>query len=93
MNDRPSRFGVQPAYEHIKPASAGKYGRPAGSGGRIAAIARDLGVNPSTLAGWILGRNTPPAEIKIQLAELLGKSLEECWTPACLNAVYVGPRH
>lgn len=92
MNERPSRYGVQPAYERLNPASAGKYGRVPGASGRIAATARDLGVNPSTLAGWLLGRNTPPAEIKIRLADLLGLPIEKCWTRACLEAVYVGPR-
>ena len=40
----------------------------------IARLARELGVDPRTVAGWQSGRSMPTVERLLEIAELLGKS-------------------
>lgn len=73
------RLGIQPARALLRDT--------------IDATAERVGTTPAALRQNLLGRNVAPAEVKLRLAELLGRKPERIWTPAMLAETYVGPRH
>lgn len=98
MRAQSGTYGTQPAKGIINRNSKHDFMPRDGRAGRIVRTARLLGevlgreVKAGTLQAWLDGRNLPPAEVKIGLAQLLGVEIERCWTPEVLAATYVGPR-
>lgn len=62
--------------EHATVSSLGRRLKEARkeAGFTIAALARELAVDPRTVAGWQAGRSTPTVERLLEIAHVLGKS-------------------
>jgi len=84
-------FGPQPCYRLVAPRTFGSLQEHAGSKGRISELARQLGVNRTTLRKWLSGANVAPYEMKLKIAAALGLPVEKCFTASYEAATYYGP--
>ncbi len=93
-----TRWGRQPAWEALRRWADAESFDTATDREALSLAARYLSadtgreVKPQTLRAWLDGYNTPPAEIKIGLAEVLCVAPADCWTADVLAATYCGPR-